>query len=129
MVSLPGKVGVSFNFLKPCWQANWCCHCTLPLLGFHRHYSLSYGEDTLSWKISFYTESYTLSLPPLPQLLYIVLSMPTLTCNIVNLIVTICEFLGALHLEENEGSLRWVKVTLICGHKYRYLELFGDYNC
>lgn len=53
---------------------------------------------------------------------------PNLTCNIVNLIVTICEFLGALRLEENEGSLRWVKVILVCGHKYRYLEFFGDYN-
>lgn len=53
---------------------------------------------------------------------------PNLTCNIVNLIVTICDFLGALHLEENEGSLRWVKVILVCGHKYRYLEFFGDYN-
>ena len=126
MVSLQGKVDVFFNFQKPCWKANCCCHCTLLLLEFHRYCSLTYEEDTLSRKISWYAESY--SLPLFLNCCILYCRCLTLTCNIMNLIVTICEFLGALHLKENEGSLRWVKVTHICGHKEKHSEFFGDYN-
>lgn len=60
--------GSSWDFSYLHWDVNWWCHCsylayTTILLRFHGCNYLTYKEDTVSYQISWSSDSYTLSPP------------------------------------------------------------------